>query len=111
MPKYIVFFSYTPQAWARMIEQPGDRTAAVRASAEAVGARLEGLYWMLGEHDGLVLVDAPDSETAAALSITSSSSGAVARLETHQLFDQDQLHAVLGKAGGARAVYRPPGEG
>ena len=87
----------------------GDRTAAVRAAAEAAGGRLEALYWMLGGHDGLVVLEAPDAETAAAVSVTSFSSGALGHLETHQLLDQDQLLTVLGKAREVRGAFRPPG--
>src|SRR4028118_1112130 len=109
MPRFVVFFSYTPEAWSRMIDQPGDRTAAVRAAAEAAGGRLEALYWMLGGHDGLVVFEAPDAETAAAVSVSSFSSGALEHLETHQLLDQDQLLTILGQAREVRGAYRPPG--
>ena len=109
MPKFVVFFAYTPETWDRMVQQPGDRAAAVRASAEAVGARLEALYWMLGEADGMVLLEAPDAETAAAVTLTSASTGTVRSLGTHQLFDQDQLQTILGKVQSGRAVYRRPG--
>jgi len=109
MPKFIVFFSYTPETWGRLIDQPGDRTAAVRASAEAAGGRLEALYWMLGGQDGLVILEAPDAESALAVAVTSMSTGAVTHLGTHQLLDQDQLLAVLGKAKSIRDKFRPPG--
>ena len=109
MPRFVIFFAYTPETWGRMVEQPGDRTAAVRASAEAVGARLEALYWMLGEADGMVLLEAPDAQTAAAVTLTSASTGSVRSLGTHQLFDQDELHTVLGKVRSGRAVFRAPG--
>jgi uncharacterized protein with GYD domain len=109
MPRFVIFFAYTPETWGRMAEQPGDRTAAVRAAAEAVGARLEALYWMLGEADGMVILEAPDAQTAAAVTLTSASTGAVRSLGTHQLFDQDELQTVLGKVRSGRAVYQAPG--
>jgi uncharacterized protein with GYD domain len=109
MPRFVIFFAYTPETWNRMVDQPGDRTAAVRASAEAVGARLEALYWMLGEADGMVILEAPDAQTAAAVTLTSASTGAVRSLGTHQLFDQDELQTVLGKVKSGRAVFRAPG--
>src|SRR3954454_5580240 len=83
MPRFVIFFAYTPETWARMAEQPGDRTAAVRAAAEAVGARLEALYWMRGEADGRVLLEAPDAQTAAAVTLTSATTVAVRSLGTH----------------------------
>ena len=109
MPRFVLFFSYAAETWSRMIDQPGDRTAAVRAAGEAAGGRLEALYWMLGGHDGLVLLEAPDAETAAAVAVTSFSSGALGHAETHQLLDQDQLLTVLGRAREVRTAFRPPG--
>ncbi|MGY1828892.1 GYD domain-containing protein [Geodermatophilus sp. SYSU D01180] len=109
MPRFVVFFSYTPEAWSRMIDQPGDRTAAASASAEAVGARLEALYWMLGEQDGMVILEAPDAETATASVVSSVSSGDVRSLGTHQLLDQEQLRSVLDKARRGRDAFRRPG--
>ena len=34
MAKYVILFTYTSEAWTRMIQNPGDRTAAVRRLAE-----------------------------------------------------------------------------
>ncbi len=109
MPKFVIFFAYNPETWGRLVAQPGDRTAAVRASAEAVGARLEALYWMLGEADGMVILEAPDAQTAAAVTITSVSTGTVRSLGTHQLFGQEELQSVLGKVQSGRAAFRAPG--
>ncbi len=30
MAKYVTFFTYTSDTWARMIQNPGDRSAAIR---------------------------------------------------------------------------------
>ena len=73
------------------------------------GARLEALYWMLGEADGTVILEAPDAQTAAAVTLTSGSTRAVRSLGTHQLFDQDELQTVLGKVKRGREAFRPPG--
>ena len=109
MPKYVTFFSYTAETWGRMIANPGDRTAAVRATAEAAGGSVESLHWMLGAHDGMLIMDAPDSATAAAIITTVVSSGSFRATETHELFNQDQLTQMLGKASTARSTYRAPG--
>ena len=109
MPSYIVLFSYTGPAWQRMMQAPGDRTAAIRAAATAVGAAVQSVRWMLGPYDGFVLLDAPDSATAAAVSVTAMSSGAFSAVQTHELFTQDQLQSLLGQAAGATRDYTPPG--
>ena len=37
MAKYVSFFTYTSDAWARMIQSPGDRTATIRQVADSLG--------------------------------------------------------------------------
>lgn len=41
MAKNALIGGYTAEAWAKMIENPGDRVAAVTKTAQAVGAKLE----------------------------------------------------------------------
>ena len=60
MAKYALIGGYTSEAWAKMIENPGDRVAAVRKVAEAAGGKLESFFWSMGEDDYLAIVDAPD---------------------------------------------------
>ena len=110
MAKYAFFFSYTSETWARMIQRPGDRTAAVRQLLDKLGGSLESMYWMTGAHDGLVIADIPDSVGAAALSVSVGSTGAFETLETHELFDQDQLAQILSRSKDTTDSYQPPGQ-
>ena len=110
MAKFAVFFSYKPETWNQMLLKPGDRTAAVRDLASTVGGSLESLYFMFGDRDGFAVLEVPDPDTAAALSIAMSSSGAFSHYETRELIAPDNLSAVLEKAARARESYRPPGE-
>jgi uncharacterized protein with GYD domain len=110
MAKYAVFFTYSSDAWARMIKNPGDRTAAVRRLADSLGGSVESAYWMFGAHDGIVIVDAPDSVRVAALSVAVGSTGSFKHLETHELFTQDQLGQVLSHAREASQAYQAPGQ-
>jgi uncharacterized protein with GYD domain len=52
-----------------MIENPGDRVAAVTTTAQAVGAKLESFFWSFGEDDYLAIIDAPDDVTAGSVAI------------------------------------------
>jgi uncharacterized protein with GYD domain len=110
MAKYAIFFTYSSEAWARMINNPGDRTAAVRQLADSVGGSLESAYWMFGTHDGIVIVDVPDSVRAAAVSVAVGSTGSFKHLETHELLTQDELGQVLSHARNAAQAYQPPGQ-
>ncbi|MDD7967642.1 GYD domain-containing protein [Actinomycetospora lemnae] len=110
MPEFALFFSYTPQTWAALLTKPADRTEAVRELVEGVGGRLDGLWYMLGEDDGMVLFDVPDASAAAALSLAVNSSGAFSSLRTQQLLAAGDLPGVLDTADTARSAYRRPGD-
>jgi uncharacterized protein with GYD domain len=109
MPKYLALFSYEAEAKAAMIDSPADREPAVRAVLESVGASLEVMYWMFGKHDGVAVVDAPDSVTMAGISAAISSTGGITS-ETHELFTADDAHRILETARTAREHFARPGE-
>lgn len=109
MAKYAFFFSYTSDAWARMISAPGDRTAAVRQLLGSLGGSLECIYWMFGSRDGIAIAELPDSVSAAAVSIAVGSTGAFAHNHTHVLLTQEQLTESLQRAGTAAQAFQPPG--
>ncbi|MDD7942041.1 GYD domain-containing protein [Actinomycetospora lutea] len=109
MAKYITFFSYTEETWAKMIANPSDRLAAVRASAQSLGGDVEALYYMFGSHDGFVISDLPDAAAAAGLSLAVNSTGAAKALETHEIFPSSELPAVLERAATVQRAYRTPG--
>ena len=108
MPRFITFFSYTGEAAKAMIENPTNRSAAARVLVESLGGAQEAFYWMHGEHDGFYITNVPDGVTAAALSAAVGASGAVGRLETHQIFDADEQAAIVKRADTARKAYKPP---
>ena len=109
MPKYVSFFSYSPEATRGMVENPQDRAAAAARVIESQGGRLESFYWMFGPHDGFVVIDVPDSASAAAVSLAIGSTGAISGLETHELFEPADLAGLAEKAKAVRETYRPPG--
>jgi uncharacterized protein with GYD domain len=108
MPKYLALFSYADDAMAAMIENPADREPAVRTVLESVGARLETFYWMFGSHDGIAIVEAPDSLTMAGVSTAIRSTGTV-RSETHELFSAQDIAQILDTARRARSSFTEPG--
>jgi uncharacterized protein with GYD domain len=93
-----------------MIANPADREPAIRTVLESVGAELEAFYWMFGSHDGVAVVEAPDSVTMAGVSAAISSTGTV-RSETHELFSGADIARILETAKRARASFTEPGKG
>ena len=81
-----------------------------RQLADSLGGSVECLYWMFGTHDGIVISDAPDSISAAAVSITVGSTGGFKNLETHELLTQEQLSQALSRSKDATEAYQPPGQ-
>lgn len=109
MATHAVFFKFTGDAVARVIEHPSDRVAAVSRALEQVGGTVDAYYWMFGAHDGFVVATTPDSLSAAAVSLAVGSTGAFSHLETHELLTTEQIDTVLAKAKSVREAYRPPG--
>src|SRR5690606_17243689 len=85
MPTYMTGFDYEGQAWRLMVERPEDREAAARAVVEAAGGRLLSWYWMFGDHDGVLIYEAPSDAAAAAVLAAVAASGRVRCLRTNRL--------------------------
>jgi uncharacterized protein with GYD domain len=107
MPLYLTRFSYTPQTWARLIENPEDRRKAAEEYIESVGGRLHGFWYAFGEHDGYNLWEAPDNVSMAAVALAIAGGGALRSVETTVLLTVDEALDALRKADEVR--YRPPG--
>ena len=107
MPLYLMRFSYTPEAWARLIEKPEDRREVARAVIEKLGGKLHGFWYGMGKHDGFVLIEAPNNVSAGAFSVGISARGSLRSAETTVLLTVEETIEMLEKAQGL--PYRPPG--
>ena len=108
MPRFISFFSYTSESAKAMIDRPSDRAAAGKALVESLGGTQEAFYWMQGKHDGFLISNLPDGVAASALAAAVGASGALAGIETHQIFDRDEQAAIVQQAAAALGTYKPP---
>ena len=109
MAKYAVIGGYTAEAWSKMIDNPGDRTAAVTKVLEGLGGKLESFYWSFGDDDFLGIIEVPDDTAAAAFSVAVGSTGSLRNLRTIKLISLDESRKMLEKAKSAKAAYAPPG--
>jgi uncharacterized protein with GYD domain len=107
MPLYLSRFGYTPETWARLIENPEDRREAARTYIESVGGRLHGFWYAFGTQDGYNLWEAPDNVSMAAVALALSGGGALSSLETTVLLSVEETMDAMRKAG--EVQYRPPG--
>jgi uncharacterized protein with GYD domain len=109
MAKYAVLGGYSAEAWSKMIDNPGDRTAAITKVVQGLGGKLESFYWSFGDDDFLGIIEAPDDIAAAAFSVAVGSSGTLRNLRTIKLISLDDARKMLEKAKAAKAAYVPPG--
>ena len=108
MPLYMTQFAYTPEAWAALVDNPEDRSAAVREVAESMGGRLVSWYLSFGEYDGLTIYEAPDNATVGAVALAAARRGHLRAIKTTPLFSAEESMEVMRRAGGTS--FRAPGQ-
>lgn len=94
MVRYLSLMSFTDQG-IRSIDKTCERAGAFRSSVEAVGGRVLGLYWAVGEYDGAIIFEAPDEATATRLLMSLAKLGNV-RTKSMRVHDEAEFQGVLG---------------
>ena len=105
MPNYLVQASYTAEALAALIKKPQNRTDVVRKAVEHLGGKLVGAWMSFGDQDVVLIVDMPDSISAAAMAVAAAAGGSLKGTKTTPLFTFDEGIAALKKA--ASSGYTP----
>jgi len=110
MPHYLFRFGFKDTTVKALTDKPQDRQAQARQVIESFGGKMHGYWFMLGEYDGIVVTEFPDSVSAAAASLRVAASGAFTRFETHTLLTPAEAQAAMQKVKDAGpGSYRPPG--
>lgn len=107
MAKFLILFGYTGETIGRFMGAPHDRSQVVADLSAQMGGKLEAYYFMLGQYDGLAIIEVPDAASAAAIAVAVTSSGAFSHFETHELISAADMIDILQKAKGIS--YAPPG--
>jgi uncharacterized protein with GYD domain len=90
---YIVLWNFTDQG-ARNIKHTTERADVFRAQAEELGVTVKDYYWTLGDHDGVIVLEAPDDEKIARLILLTCSMGTV-RAKTIRAFARSEMDRIL----------------
>ncbi len=105
MAKYLIQASYTAEGLKGLQkDKASGRKQAITQLIEGLDGKVESLYYALGDHDVVLIVDVPDIVTGAALSLNVSASGLV-RTKSTALLSVEEVDRALAK----RVTYRPPG--
>ena len=105
MPKYLITASYTSEGVKGLRKEGGTkRRKAAEAAIKSVGGQVEAFYFAFGDHDAILIVDAPDNAAVASASLAINASGAVQTRTTVLLTPEE-----IDQATKRTAKYQPPG--
>jgi uncharacterized protein with GYD domain len=93
MPTYIMLTTLTPEG-AQTVHSSPDRLSAVNEEVEGFGCTVVAQYAVLGAYDFVTIVEAPDNETIAHLSVDLGSRG-TDRFQTLPAIPVESLVAKL----------------
>lgn len=96
MATFISTIRFTEQG-VKNIKDTCKRAEAVKAAAKKMGVKVEEIYWTLGPSDGVIILDAPDEETATALMLQIGSQGNV-QTQTARAYNSAEMEKILKKA-------------
>ena len=97
MPTYIVLLDWTEQGVANF-KDTVDRYESAQEQFQELGVSFKDVYWTLGGHDIVGILEAPDGESLAAALLKLGSAGNV-RTKTMRGFSPDEMRGLIEKAG------------
>jgi uncharacterized protein with GYD domain len=94
MPTYIALLDWTQQGASKIKESP-KRLDAARKAYKKLGANIKDVYLTLGRCDLVCVIEAPDDETYAKVTVGLAAQGNVTT-ETLKAFTEDEYRKILG---------------
>lgn len=95
MATFITTIKFTQQG-IKDIDHTTKRAAIFKTEAKKLGAKVKEVYWTLGDYDGLLILEAPDDETATAVILHLSAMGNV-HTSTCRSFSAAEMDKILTK--------------
>lgn len=95
MPTYVVLTSFTEKGTHDVKDTVG-RADKFKEMAAKSGVTVKDLYWTLGPTDAIAICEAPNDETATALSMSVSARGYV-RTQTLRAFSAAEMSKILDR--------------
>jgi uncharacterized protein with GYD domain len=93
MPTYIAMLKWTQQGIKNVKESPA-RVDAARKAFKKDGVTMKELYMVMGHHDIIVVLDAPDDAALAKAMLSTASMGNFTS-ETSRAFTEDEFRAII----------------
>lgn len=97
MATYIALASFTDQG-IRSVRETTKRAEMVQAAAGKFGCTMKEIYWTLGSHDLVTIIEASDDASATAFALSIGASGNV-RTETMRAYTKAEMEQILARMG------------
>ena len=97
MATYIALIDWTDQG-VREFKDSVDRYEAAEREMSSIGVEFKNIYWTLGTHDIVSVIEAPDDQTLAAALLAVAGQGNI-RTTTLRAFSAVEMRGVIGKVG------------
>jgi uncharacterized protein with GYD domain len=95
MPNYIVLLNWTDQG-IKNVKDTVKRAKSFEAAIEKAGGKSLGLYYTMGRHDIVAIVEAPNDEAIASVLYSTGSLGNI-RTETLKAFSMSEAANIIEK--------------
>ncbi len=93
MPTYIAMLKWTQQGIKNVKESPA-RVDAARKAFKKDGVTMKELYMVMGHHDMMVVIEAPDDAALAKALLSSASMGNFTS-ETSRAFTEEEYRHII----------------
>lgn len=97
MPTYVSLLNWTDKGVVNF-KDTVDRYEVAREAMGALGVTFKDIYWTVGQHDLVAIVEAPDDESATAALLSIAAQGNL-RSTTLRCFGPDEMRSVIARAG------------
>jgi len=95
MAHFVILANFTEKG-IKGIKDTTKRAQGFRDLAKEQGAKIKDIYWTLGNFDCVLTMEAPDDETAAAITMKVASLGNL-KLQTLRAFNEDEVDSLISR--------------
>ena len=95
MATYVTLVHFTDQGM-RNVKQTTERAKVLTAAAARLGIKMTNIYWTMGAFDVVLISEAPDEESMAALALSAGSLGNI-RTQTMRAYSANEIDKILVK--------------
>jgi uncharacterized protein with GYD domain len=99
MATFVTTIKFTQQG-IKDINHSTKRAAIFKSEVKKLGAKVKEIYWTLGEYDGLLILEAPDDETATAVMLHLGAMGNV-HTSTCRAYTANEMEKIVSKVNPA----------